>query len=183
MKKLFLLFLIAILPKFGFCQVDILISYYSQSGHTQLLAEAIAEGAASQKMKVLLKPIEEIKTEDLITSKAIILGSPVYNGNPAPEVLTFINSWPFDGRPLKDKIGAAFSSGGGFSIGEEAVLHSIHRGMLIHGMLIIGGEEVEAAFGASAVTDEGQFESVDPIFLEKARQLGIRVAHWVDKIN
>lgn len=183
MKKLFLLFLMTILPKIGFCQADILISYYSPSGHTQLLAEAIAGGAASQKMEVLLKPIEDVKPEELISAKAIILGSPVYNGNPAPEVLTFINSWPFEGRPLKDKIGAAFSSGGGISIGEEAVLHSIHRGMLIHGMLIIGGAEVEAAFGASAVTDEGPFEGVDPIFLEKARQLGIRVAQWVEKIH
>ena len=82
---------------------------------------------------------------------------------------------------MKDKIGAAFSTGGGISIGEEGVLLSILKSMLIHGLLVMGGEEVEAAFGASAITDEGPFQmdSLDPIFLKKAENLGKRVANRV----
>lgn len=158
----------------------LIVSYYSQSGNTKQLAEAIAEGASMEnKVDVLLAPLDSVRTQDLQRAGAIILGSPVYNGNPAPEVLQFINSWPFEGRPMKDKIGAAFATGGGFSIGEEEVLMSILRGMLIHGMMVVGGEEVEAALGASGITGEGPFEGgdgLDPIFIQKGQQLGKRVA-------
>ncbi|WP_297337145.1 flavodoxin family protein [Algoriphagus sp.] len=183
MKKWSTLLFLSLIPIFGFAQQHILVAYFSQSGSTQKMAEEIANGIASEDQIALLKPIDEVNSEDLLNAQAIIVGSPVYNGNPAPELLAFLNSWPFEGRLLKDKIGAAFCSGGGISLGEEAVLHSIHRAMLIHGMLILGGNEVESAFGASAITDEGPFEGVDPLFLEKAKGLGIRVAQWVKKIH
>jgi NAD(P)H dehydrogenase (quinone) len=119
----------------------------------------------------------------LLESDAIILGSPVYNANPHPTVLEFINSWPFEGRPLKDKIGAVFVTGGGFSIGEEAVIFTMIRAMMIHGMVIVGGDELEAAFGASAITGEGAFEGkpINEIFLLKAEGLGRRVGEWLLK--
>ena len=118
-------------------------------------------------------------------ASAIILGSPVYNANIAPQVQEFINSWPFEDRPLKEKIGGVFVTGGGFSIGEEAVIFSMIRAMMIHGMVIVGGDEVEAAFGASAITGEGDFagKEVQEIFLKKAEGLGKRVGELVLKIK
>lgn len=165
---------------------QILIAYHSQSGNTKSLAEAIEKGAKSvAEVHVQLKAIDEVTEEDLLQADAIILGSPVYNGNVTPEVQIFINSWPFKNRPLKNKIGAVFASGGGISIGEEAVLMSMIRSMLIHGMLIVGGDSVEAAFGASSVTVEGPFATnqFQDIFLEKAEGLGRRVAELLQKIN
>lgn len=162
----------------------VLITYFSKSGSTKKMAESISEGAKSvEGVEVKLLSIEEVTTQELTEASAIILGSPVYNSNPAPQVLEFINSWPFEGRPLKDKIGAAFATGGGISIGEEEVMMNILRAMLIHGMIVMGGEEVEAAFGASAITGEGPFETgeVDAIFLRKAFGLGKRVAEKVSK--
>ena len=162
----------------------VLITYFSQSGSTKKMAESISEGAKSvEGVEVKLLSIEEVTTQELTEASAIILGSPVYNSNPAPQVLEFINSWPFEGRPLKDKIGAAFATGGGISIGEEGVMIDILQSMLIHGMIVMGGEEVEAAFGASAITGEGPFETreVDAIFLRKAFGLGKRVAEKVSK--
>ncbi|MGY6741187.1 MAG: flavodoxin family protein [Cecembia sp.] len=157
---------------------SILITYHSESGKTQAMAEAVAEGVAQvQGVSYILKPISEVQQQEILNTSALILGSPVYNANMAPQMQEFINSWPFEGRPLKDKIGAVFVTGGGFSIGEEAVMFSMIRAMMIHGMLIVGGEEVEAAFGASAITGEGEFagKEVQEIFLEKARGLGRRV--------
>ncbi|MBC6366435.1 flavodoxin family protein [Algoriphagus sp. AK58] len=165
-------------------QPVVLIAYYSQSGNTQRLAEEIEKGAKSvSEVETRLLSIEKVTEKDLLESSAIILGSPVYNANMAPAVQEFINSWPFEGSPLKDKIGAAFSTGGGISIGEEGVLIDILRSMLIHGMIVMGGEEVEAAFGASAITGEGPFakESIDGIFLKKAFGLGKRVAEMTLK--
>jgi NAD(P)H dehydrogenase (quinone) len=61
----------------------------------------------------------------------------------------------------------------------------ILRTMLIQGMVVMGGEEVEAAFGASAITGEGPFkaEKIDPIFLAKGLGLGKRVAQKVLILN
>jgi NAD(P)H dehydrogenase (quinone) len=89
------------------------------------------------------------------------------------------------GDHLKDKIGAVFVTGGGFSIGEEAVMFSMIRAMMIHGMVIVGGDELEAAFGASAITGEGDFagREVQEIFLKKADGLGRRVAEMALKVR
>ena len=158
---------------------EILITYYSQSGSTRILAESVAEGAKSiDGVRVILLPIDQVTSQHLISARAIIVGSPVYNGNVAPAVQEFMNSWPFEGRPMKDKFGAAFSTGGGISIGEEQVMLNILHSMLIHGMIVMGGEETEAAFGASAITGEGPFDKgeLDDLFLKKGFGLGRRVA-------
>lgn len=125
----------------------VLITYYSSSGSTKKMAEAINEGAKSvEGVQVKLLPISEVKPQDLMEATAVIVGSPVYNSNPAPQVLEFINSWPFDGRPMKDKLGAAFATGGGISIGEEGVMIDILRAMLIYGMIVMGGERGRGCF-------------------------------------
>lgn len=163
----------------------VLITYYSQSGSTKALAESIANGAKSvEGIKVTLLHIDQVTSEELINASAIIVGSPVYNANIAPPVQAFINSWPFEGRPLKNKIGAAFSTGGGISIGEELVMLNILHSMLIHGMIVMGGEETEAAFGASAVTGETPFDSgeLEDVFLKKGFGLGHRVAKMVQTL-
>jgi NAD(P)H dehydrogenase (quinone) len=164
----------------------VLITYYSQSGNTEKLARAVAEGARSiEEVQVRLLPIDQVKGSDLLEASAIIVGSPVYNANIAPAVQEFINSWPFEGRPLRDKIGAAFSAGGGISIGEELVMVNILHSMLIYGMIVVGGEETEAAFGASAVTREGPFDSeeMDDLFLKKGYGLGSRVSKLVSNFS
>lgn len=162
---------------------NILIAYYSDSGNTEALAQSIAKGAQQVAgVEVLILSVDQVKSSQVLSADAIILGSPVYNANIAPAVQEFINSWPFEGRPLKDKIGAVFSTGGGMSIGEELVMLNLMHSMLIHGMILVGGDTVESAFGASAITGEGPFDlkgELDPIFLEKGEALGKRVAETV----
>jgi NAD(P)H dehydrogenase (quinone) len=160
-------------------QPSVLIAYYSQSGSTKQMAEAVAKGATSvEGVVVILRSIEEVQPEELLQASAIILGSPVYNANVAPAVQEFINSWPFEGNPLENKLGAAFTTGGGISIGEELVMLNMLHSMLIYGMIVVGGEETEAAFGASAVTGESPFDTgnLEEIFLKKGFGLGKRVA-------
>ena len=177
--SLFVGFFFLSLSVYGQLKPLVLIAYYSPSGSTKKLAESIGEGARSvEGVQVVLAPIGEVNPQHLLDAQAILLGSPVYNGNIAPAVQEFINSWPFEGRPMKDKLGAAFVTGGGISIGEEGVMLDILRAMLIQGMLVMGGEDTEAAFGASAITGEGPFVGgiLDPIFLAKGFGLGKRVA-------
>ena len=174
-------FLFLSLPFLGYGQGQptVLIAYYSQSGNTKTMALAVEEGAISVAgVRVFMLPIDQVSTKEVLEADAIVVGSPVYNANVAPEVQRFINSWPFEGRPLKNKLGAAFVTGGGISIGEEIVQLNLLHSMLIQGMLVMGGEETEAAFGASAITGEAPFQSgkVEEQFLAKARGLGKRVA-------
>lgn len=161
----------------------VLIVYHSDSGHTASMAAAVAAGAQSvEGVGVTIETVESAALGQVLGADAIIVGSPVLNANVAPAVQEFINRWPIDNAPLRNKVGAAFATGGGISAGEEAVQLSILRSMLIFGMVIVGGPEWTSAFGASAVTEETPFEArngkplVEEMFLRKGRDLGLRVA-------
>jgi NAD(P)H dehydrogenase (quinone) len=169
-------------------QPTMLIAYYSAQGHTRAMAEAVANGARSVKgVNVKLLTVAEATNADVLSADAIIVGSPVYNASVAPPVQEFMNRWPFEGTPLKDKIGAAFVSAGGISAGEELTQLSILHSMLIFGMIVVGGLDWESAFGASAITHEEPFgkvqeeKRVSDHFLQKGEALGRRVAQLAVK--
>jgi len=165
---------------------NILVTYYSKTAHTQSLAQEVAKGASSiPGVQVVLKRIDQTTTKDLLDADAIIVGSPVYNANLAPEVVQFMSAWPFEGNPLKDKIGAAFVTAGGISAGEELAQVNILQSMLVFGMVLVGGDDWTSAFGASAITNESIFktENVDKIFLQKGFSLGKRVATIAKKMK
>ena len=165
---------------------NILITYYSKTAHTQSLAEEVAKGASTiPGVQVVLKKIDQTTTKDLLNADAIIVGSPVYNANIAPEVVQFMSTWPIEGNPLKDKIGAAFVTAGGISAGEELAQVNILQSMLVFGMVVVGGNDWTSAFGASAITNEGVFKTaqLDKIFLQKGYSLGKRVATIAKKMK
>jgi len=165
---------------------NILVTYYSKTAHTQSLAQEVAKGASSiPGVQVVLKRIDQTTTKDLLDADAIILGSPVYNANLAPEVVQFMSTWPFEGNPLKDKIGAAFVTAGGISAGEELAQVNILQSMLVFGMVVVGGDDWTSAFGASAITNEGVFKTaqLDKLFLQKGFSLGKRVATIAKKMK
>lgn len=158
--------------------VHILIVYFSQNGHTEQLAKAVANGAKQvPDVEVKLIPVQEASVEDAVESDAIILGTGTYNANVAPALQEYINRWPMK-HTMKDKIGAAFVTGGGFSAGQESTQLSLLRSMLIFGMITVGGENWTSPFGAAAITAESPFDGpqVDVRFLVKGEKLGQRVA-------
>jgi len=168
----------------------ILITYYSLDGHTEKMASAVAEGAQiSGKSLVRLRTIRQTDHDDLLWADAIIVGSPVHVGNVAAPVQQFISQWPFDQQELKNKIGAAFTTGGGISAGEELTQLNILHSMLVHQMIIIGGPSWSQPFGASAVTGEDPFTdnsegpSVNEMFIKKGNALGQRVAEIARKMD
>ena len=159
--------------------IRVLIVYFSQNGHTEQLANAVAEGAHEiPNVEVKISRAQDGQVQDAIDADAIILGTAVYNANVAPMLQEYINSWPLHGSPMRDKIGAAFVTGGGISAGQESTQLSLLRSMMIFGMIIVGGEKWTSAFGAAAITGEQPFEgtNIDEHFLIKGRELGKRVA-------
>jgi NAD(P)H dehydrogenase (quinone) len=74
--------------------VTVLVVYHSASGNTEKMAQGVAEGAkAVSGTKVILKPVSEAAADDLLSSDAVIVGSPVYFGNMSGEVKTFFDNW------------------------------------------------------------------------------------------
>ncbi len=158
--------------------VRVLVAYHSLSGHTEKMADAVAQGArAVPGTQVIVKRVGEVTAEELFAVDAIVLGSPVYWSNMAGEVKQFIDDWQFKFGvfpefKLKNKVGAAFATGGQISSGKELTMLSILAAMLGNYMVAVSGG---GAFGASATT-EGHSPGIDEQELAGARELGGRVA-------
>ncbi len=172
--------ILLLLPTGAFAQ-KVLVTYYSGTGHTRAMAMAVAKGARGVRgAEVRLVPIDKTSKEDLEWADAIIVGSPVYFTNVAAPTLEAMYKWPH--AALKDKIGAAFVTGGEISGGQELTNIHVLAGLLMEGMVVVGGPGWSQAFGASAVTLEKPFGekskkgAVDPMFLAKGEALGKRVA-------
>jgi len=165
----------------------VVITYFSQTGHTKAMAEAVAKGARSVAgAEVRLLTIDKTTKDDLLWADAIIIGSPVYSANAPAPVLQALSGWPLL-PALKDKIGAAFVTGGWIAGGQELTQIHLLATLLEFGMIIVGGEatalsggEGTAPFGAFAITGEPPFDSkngvVDTKFLKNGEALGKRVA-------
>jgi NAD(P)H dehydrogenase (quinone) len=158
--------------------VKVLVTYHSQSGNTERMAEAVAEGAKGVSgTAVIMKRVGQVTADDLFSSDAIVVGSPVYWSNMSGDVKTFFDNWQFKFGvfpefKMKNKIGAAFATGGQISSGKEVTMLTILAAMLGNQMIVVSGG---GAFGASATT-EGDSPGIDNKELADAQALGRRVA-------
>jgi NAD(P)H dehydrogenase (quinone) len=158
--------------------IKILVTYHSLSGNTERMADAVVAGAKSVSgAQVVLKRVGHVTADELFSADAVIVGSPVYWSNMSGEVKTFFDNWQFKfgvfpEYKMKDKVGAAFATGGQVSSGKEVTMLTILAAMLENRMIVVsdGG-----AFGASATT-EGDSPGIDDQELASAKALGRRVA-------
>lgn len=160
-------------------KVKILVVYHSRGGHTAALAKAVAEGAKKNRQaEVMVKTVAEVKCAELLAMDALVVGSPVYWSNMAGEVKSFFDRWSTECNvlppafPMKDKIGAAFVTGGEVSSGKEVALLTIVAAMLGNRMIVVSEGQ---ALGATATTGEGK-SPLGEKELEEGRRLGERVA-------
>jgi NAD(P)H dehydrogenase (quinone) len=158
--------------------ITVLVAYHSMGGHTEKMAQGVLEGAKGVPgTKVLLKRVGQVTADELFSVDALVVGSPVYWSNMAGEVKTFFDNWQFKfgvfpDFKMRNKIGAAFTTGGQISSGKELTMLTILAAMLGNQMIVVSGG---GAFGASATT-EGDSPGVDERELASARELGQRVA-------
>ena len=89
----------------------ILIVYYSHTGNTRKMAEAIAEGARGvQGVEVTLK--QYISPWSLTDFDAVLIGVPTYRHTMTKKIENFLEEIAFNKINLKEKTGAAFGSYG-----------------------------------------------------------------------
>ncbi len=142
------------------------------------MAEAVVAGAQSVSgTQIVLKRVGQVTAEDLFSADAVVVGSPVYWSNMSGEVKTFFDNWQFKFGvfpefKMKNKVGAAFTTGGQISSGKEVTMLTILAAMLGNQMIVVSGG---GAFGASATT-EGETPGIDDKELAEAKALGQRVA-------
>ena len=146
--------------------MKVLVVYYSMSGHTHCLADAVAEGAKEiegaqveirrvpetlskdelKKRKGSKGIIEEVvevpfcTMKDLESADAIIFGTPSYLGNMCSQMCQFLDSTGdlWKRNALVGKVGSVFCSSGSQHGGQEAAILSFHPSLLHLGMIIVG---------------------------------------------
>ena len=158
--------------------VAVLVTYHSASGNTEKMAQGVAEGVkVVSDTTVVLKRVGDVTGNDLLSSDAVIVGSPVYFGNMSGEVKTFLDNWTlkfdvFRDRKMRNKVGGAFATGASVSNGKEVTILTILGAMLINQMIVVSGG---GGVGASATTGPDS-PGIDEKEMAEARELGKRVA-------
>jgi NAD(P)H dehydrogenase (quinone) len=118
--------------------MKILIGYYSKTGHTKKMAEAIAKGIKKENVTAEMKKVKDISVDELLEFETIIFGSPTYYGMMAADLKKLLDeSVKYHGK-LSGKIGGAFSTSGMMGGGGETTILSILQALLVHGMIVIG---------------------------------------------
>jgi NAD(P)H dehydrogenase (quinone) len=132
------------------------IIYFSGSGHTAKLAEAVSRGAASVAgVKTNLIAINgddivkgryknEAVLAQLDASDAIIFGSPTYMGGPAAQFKALADATGprWYGSAWRDKLAAGFTVSSGPSGDKLSTLHYFFTLAMQHGMIWIGQPEL-----------------------------------------
>lgn len=159
--------------------MQVLVMYYSASGNTKKLAEAVAKGVTgSAGVQCVLKAASDVTQEDLVSADGIIAGSPVYYGTMAAQLKAVFDDSVAVRDKMENKIGAAFATSGDASGGKETTLLSIIQAMLISGMIIVGDPlDATGHYGISCVG------APDRIAALNAQKLGKRVAELVKKLK
>lgn len=139
----------------------VLVLYYTGYGHTEIMAQAVADGVKSVSgVTCDMKRVPELVPEDVAKSSgmktdhesplatpeeladydAIIFGTPTRFGNMAAQMRNFLDQtgglW-FQ-RKLVGKVGSVFTSTASQHGGQETTITSFHTTLLHHGMVIVG---------------------------------------------
>ena len=171
--------------------VRVLVAYHSVTGNTEKMAEGVVEGVKRRPgVVVSLKNVDEVTKQDLESADGIILGGPTYYGTLPGKMKVVIDDWSWKMKvDFTDKVGGAFSTGGGQVGGKEFVVVSLMMFMLSNRMVVVGPlyrndktGSVWGEVGAAAMTgplDPGVSEGE----LDSARRLGERVARLAAKLK
>ncbi|OPY71573.1 MAG: Flavodoxin [Syntrophorhabdus sp. PtaU1.Bin002] len=159
--------------------MQVLVMYFSKSGHTRELAEAIAAGVREvESVKCLLKSTADVTKEDFLASDGIIAGSPVYFGGMAAELKGIFDRFVVVRKEMGDRIGAAFATSGDQSGGKETTMISIIQALLIYGMIIVGDPlDATGHYGVACTGSPDEKTTVN------GRKLGKRVATLVKRLR
>jgi NAD(P)H dehydrogenase (quinone) len=164
-------------------KIRILVAYDSNTGNTEKMAEAVAEGARKAGAQVTLKKVSEVSVKDLLENDGFAFGTPTHCGTMSIRMneLFTKNGMPAWGK-MRGKVGVAFSSSGGLGGGNEIACLSLILSMLNYGMLVFGVPDYVAPgvtlhYGAVSVGKPNEEA------LKACRLLGERLAEYTSIVK
>lgn len=113
------------------------VLYYTRSGNTQKMAQAIAEGMQSvDGVEAKIFPIDDYDKDYVEESSCVVLGTPTYMASMAAEVKVWL-----DGpKPnLAGKLGGAFATEDYLHGGADLAVRTILDHLMVFGMLLYSG--------------------------------------------
>jgi NAD(P)H dehydrogenase (quinone) len=159
--------------------MQVLITYFSRTGNTKKLAEAVAQGVCEvEGVTCLLKPAADVTESDLTAADAVVAGSPDYFGSMAAELKALFERAVDVRRQLENKVGAAFATSGDPSGGKETTLMSIVQALLVCGMCVVGPPLDAGGYYGVACTGAPDAEAK-----RGAAELGRRVATLIGRLQ
>ncbi|MBN1785687.1 MAG: NAD(P)H-dependent oxidoreductase [Candidatus Methanofastidiosa archaeon] len=160
--------------------MKVLVLYYSLTGNTRKLAEAVAKGVREAGAEPVLRSTEEVTKEDFAEAAGIVAGSPVYFGTMAWQLKKVFDEFVTMRRQgrTENMVGAAFASAGNDTGGKETTIFSIINALMIYGCIIVGDPlDATGHYGVGCVG------SPDDVALANASKLGKRAAELAMKIS
>jgi NAD(P)H dehydrogenase (quinone) len=172
--------------------VRVLVAYHSRTGNTEKMADGVGEGIRRVPgVTAVLKKFDAVTKDDLRSADAIILGCPTYYANIPGQIKVVMDEWAWHwGIDFTDKLGGAFSTGGGQVGGKEHVITSLLLYMLSNRMVVAGplyedtrgNGGIWGEPGASAMTGPLDL-GVSQQELDAGRRLGERIARLARKVK
>ena len=109
----------------------VLVVYYSRSGNTEKMAQAVAAGVKEVPgVDVEARPVGKVTPDDLLAADGIIMGSPVYFGSVAAELKSLVDESVKHYGKFTGKVGGAFASSGAIGGGTETTVLDISEQLL-----------------------------------------------------
>lgn len=117
---------------------DIVVVYHSGYGHTQRMAQAVADGAGAELLAIDADGnLPADGWDQLAAADAIIFGSPTYMGSVSWQFKKFADasSKAWFAQAWKDKIAAGFTNSAGMNGDKLATLQTLFTLAMQHGMI------------------------------------------------
>jgi multimeric flavodoxin WrbA len=181
---------------------QVAVVFHSGYGHTQRLAQAVAQGARATLIAIDAEGnLPDGAWETLNTADAIIMGSPTYMGGVSWQFKKFADasSKAWYAQSWKDKLMAGFTNSGNVNGDKLSTLHYLFTLAMQHSAIWVGTgilynttkatQRSDINYLASAVGVMGQTPSdasaseMNAGDLETARLLGQRVAEVASRLR
>ena len=180
----------------------IAVIYHSGYGHTQRLAQAVADGAGATLIAIDADgDLQGDGWDTLAAADAVIFGAPTYMGGPSWQFKKFADasSKAWFRQAWKDKLFAGFTNSAGFSGDKFSTLTYFFTLAMQHGGLWVGlasmpdnskaarRDDVNYLCAYSGVMAQSPSDAsaaeMSPGDLETGRQLGQRVAEAASRLG
>lgn len=180
----------------------IVVLFHSGYGHTQRVAEAVAQGAGAELLPISAEgELPEGGWDKLAAAGAIILGSPTYMGGPSWQFKRMADAsskvWAAGG--WRDKLFAGFTNSATMNGDKHATLDYLYHLSMQHGGLWVGNGVVPSntkaagrgdpnyvgGFAGVMVTSPADASPAEMVQgdLDTAKALGARVASTLQRLG